>query len=251
MHCGKMLVTIATGLAICGCPGAPGAGGDTSGQGRLSATDGGVSGGSGPHVEQDGLVIVEAEHYTRLEGDTAGARAWYLQAGAAAGPGPDPDEYHGGASGDAYMEILPDTRVTHDDAMATGSYYDGMGGAALHYDIVFQNPGTYFVWVRAYSSGTEDNGLHVGVDGALPDSGTRIQHCGTGNWNWTNAKRDTGGSPCGVNGTITINIPSAGPHTITFYQREDGFEFDRFILTTSGNDAPAGAGPIESPRQGP
>jgi hypothetical protein len=224
---------------------------DSSPQGRLLDTAGGSSGGSGPHLESDGLVIVEAEHYTSVRADVLGVRQWYLQAGAAAGPGPDPDGYHEGASGGAYLEVLPDTRVTHSDPMAPGSFYEDDRGAALSYDILFENAGTYYVWVRSYSTGTEDNGLHVGVNGELHDSGRKIQRCGTGSWSWTNAQRDSGGSPCGVRGTITINIPSPGRHTITFYQREDGFEFDRFVLTTQAGDMPAGAGPRESPRQNP
>lgn len=219
------------------------------GQGRLVSTTGGISGGSGPHLEQNGLVVVEAEHYTSVQGNAPGNRHWYLQAGAASGPGPDPDGFHSGASGNAYMEVLPDSRVTHDDPLAAGSFYDGAGGATLHYAILFETAGTYFVWVRAYSTGTEDNGLHVGLDGQLSESGLRIQRCGTGDWSWTSAKRDTGGTACGVNGTITLAVPSPGLHTITFHQREDGFELDRFVLTTEGGDVPGGAGPPESPRQ--
>ncbi|HOA72781.1 MAG TPA: hypothetical protein PL151_17050 [Phycisphaerae bacterium] len=237
------------GAAILGCPQGPENRGGDSGQGRLTDTQGGASSGSGPHIERNGLVVVEAEHYTRKQADVSGTREWYLQAGAAAGPGPDPDGYHEGASGGGYMEVLPDMRVTHGDPMETGSYHDGAGGASLSYDIRFETPGTYYVWVRAYSTGTEDNGLHVGVDGVIPDSGRRIQRCGTGDWAWTSAQRDSGGTPCGENGTITIHIPSPGLHTVTFYQREDGFELDRFVLTTEAGDVPAGAGPPESRRE--
>lgn len=222
-----------------------------SNQGRLTDTAGGVSGGSGPHLEREGLVVVEAEHFTSARADILGVRQWYLQAGAASGPGPDPDGYHEGASGNAYLEVLPDTRVTHADPMAPGSYYDDLFGAALNYEIWFETPGTYYVWVRSYSTGTEDNGLHVGVNGQVPNSGRRIQRCGTGSWSWTSAQRDSGGSVCGVNGTITLDIPTPGLHTVTFYQREDGFEFDRFLMTTRADDTPAGAGPRESARQNP
>ncbi|UCG34221.1 MAG: hypothetical protein JSU68_06210 [Phycisphaerales bacterium] len=226
-----------------------------------SETSGGVSGGSGPHIESDGQVVVEAEHFTDEGSDWTGAfgamveldsRNWILQESAASGPAPDPDGFHSGASGDAYMECLPDTRVTHDDPMDPGSFYDdGTGGAWLSYDIDFQTTGMYYVWARAYSTGTEDNGLHVGVDGVLADAGRRMQWCGANEWRWSSAQRDTGGTSCGVNGTITIQIDRPGLHEITFYQREDGFEFDRFLLTTNAAYTPQGAGPRESDRTNP
>ncbi len=31
-----------------------------------------------------------------------------------------------------------------------------------------------YVWARAYSSGAEDNSLHVGLDAAWPESGVRL-----------------------------------------------------------------------------
>lgn len=248
-----VLMLAACVAILTGCPPvAPPSGGgpQSGGSGRLGETDGGIATGSGPHLEREGLVIVEAEHFTRTSADLLGQRAWYLQAGTQDGPGPDPDGYHGGASGDAYVECLPDTRVTHDDPMAPGSYYDGWGGATLEYDILFETPGTYYVWIRAFSSGTEDNGIHVGVNGVIPGSGQRWQRCGTGGWSWSSAQRDSGGTPCGVNGTISVTIPQAGLHTITLHQREDGFEIDRFILSNDPADVPNGAGPTESARQG-
>lgn len=201
-----------------------------------------------PHLETGGLVVVDAEHFETTVPDSTGNRAWYVQNGGAAGPGPDPDPFHTGAVGNAYVECLPDTRVTHDDPFAPGSFYgDSTGGARLDYPVLFQTAGTYRVWVRAQSTGTEDNGIHVGVDGTTAAAGMRIQWCG-GGWLWTNAQRDSGGTACGVNGTISINIPTPGLHVISFHQREDGCEFDRFILTTSTSYVPSGVGPPESPR---
>ena len=46
--------------------------------------------------------------------------------------------------------------------------------ALVSYPVYFNNPGRYYVWVRAYSTGTEDNGLHVGLDGTWPELGQRL-----------------------------------------------------------------------------
>jgi hypothetical protein len=204
-----------------------------------------------PHVETGGLVVIEAEHYANTFPDVTGTRDWYVQDGGSSGPGPDPDGFHSGASGNAYMECLRDTRVTHADPMEPGSFYnDSTQGARLDYPVVFQTPGQYRVWVRVQSTGTEDNGIHVAVNGSIPPNGWRIQWCG-GGWRWSNAQRYSGGTACGINGTVYVDIPTAGEHLISFYQREDGAELDRFLMTTDTGYTPSGIGPAESPREGP
>lgn len=215
------------------------------------------SSGYGAHVESGGLVVVEAEHYTQATPNTIEIlgqpvlmdnRRWYPQEGKQNGPGPDPDGFHSGAGGNSYLECLPDTRVTHSDPIEDGSIYgDLTGGAQLDYEIDFETTGTYWVWVRGYSTGTEDNGMHVSIDGVVPATGWKIQMCGQNQWKWTNAQRDTGGSSCGINGTIMIQVTTPGVHTISFHQREDGFEFDRFLMTVDPFYTPSGGGPDESP----
>ncbi len=65
------------------------------------------------------------------------------------------------AGNNAYLEILPDTRVTHGDKLITGENFSNVAGqmGILHYRVKINKPGRYYVWVRAYSCGTEDNGL--------------------------------------------------------------------------------------------
>jgi hypothetical protein len=195
--------------------------------------------------EVDGMVAVEAEHFykqTRAE-----KRAWHLTS-----PRhlpevqPDPDPPHlAGASGGAYMEILPDTRVTHADRLIHGENFTNDPGvmAILHYKVHFNNPGRYYVWVRAYSTGTEDNGLHVGFNDQWPASGRRMQWCdGKNSWRWESKQR-TETEHCGVPYAIYLDIPTAGQHEILFSMREDGFEMDKFLLTRDREYKPEGTGP--------
>ena len=42
-------------------------------------------------------------------------------------------------------------------------------------NVFFYSPGKYTVWVRAFSTRAEENGLHMGIDGTWPRSGQRIQ----------------------------------------------------------------------------
>lgn len=116
--------------------------------------------------------------------------------------------------------------------------------AIINYKVKFTNPGKYFVWVRAHSTGSEDNGVHVGIDGAWPASGQRMQWCsGKNQWTWESKQR-TGANHCGEPEKIFINVPTAGVHTISFSMREDGFEMDKFVLSKVYTK-PTGTGPAE------
>jgi len=154
----------------------------------------------------------------------------------------DPDGNHSDqASGSTYLELLPDVRVTHEDPFGPPTAYWGRGGQGpdAHYQVNFPEPGRYYVHVRAYSTGTEDNGMHVGIDGTWPASGQRMQFCSASKraWWWSSAQRDAGGNgSCGVEKTIWLDVDSAGMHTVSISAREDGFEIDRFALIKDLSD---------------
>ncbi|PAY17790.1 hypothetical protein CKO51_19990 [Rhodopirellula sp. SM50] len=197
-------------------------------------------------AEQDGLVAVEAEHFFRQTANDV--RSFYLtHADSTPSITPDGDPSHvAGASGGAYLEILPDTRRTHGDKLIRGTNFSPEPGAMaiLHYKVHFSTPGTYYVWVRAHSTGSEDNGLHVGIDGTWPESGQRLQWCeGKQTWRWESKQR-TEKQHCGEPYKIFLEIDEPGEHVIHFSMREDGFEFDKFLMTTEREfPRPNGAGP--------
>ncbi|MEO1448414.1 MAG: DUF5060 domain-containing protein [Bacteroidota bacterium] len=175
-------------------------------------------------VVRDGMVKVEAEDHGAQT--LAEIRRWERVKQIEFNASPK-------ASGRAYMEIVPDTRVTHDDKLITGENFSNEPGkmAILEYVIDFMKPGRYYAWVRALSNGSEDNGVHIGVDGTWPASGQRIQWCeGKGKWTWSNKQR-TKEVHCGVPGNIYLDIKEAGIHRIQFSMREDGFKMDQWILT--------------------
>ncbi len=201
--------------------------------------------------EVDGRVSVEAEHYhERSAGGTE--RAWYTLSVDSL-PGAfyrEPPAQVYTASQARYVEGLPDTRVTHDDSLIVGTnFYPEPGiGPTLGYRVWFNTPGRYLVWARAHSTGTEDNGIHVGLDGDWPESGQRIQWCdGKNQWTWSSAQR-VPENHCGVPRSIYLDVESPGLHTIQFSMREDGLEFDKWIMTLHEDDTPVGAGPEERVR---
>jgi hypothetical protein len=169
------------------------------------------------------------------------------------GVAPDPDPVHADdASGGEYVEALPDTRVTHDDTLIAGeNFWNTPGtGPTLTYRVYFNTPGRYYGHARAYSTGTEDNGIHLGIDGDWPSSSERMQWCsGKNQWTWSSNQRDSGGDSCGMPGTIWIDVDAAGEHLIMISAREDGFEFDKLVLSTDAEYSPEGQGPPESFRE--
>ncbi len=224
-------------------------GGATAGDGDMGQFGAAGPGSQETFVEVDGLVAVEAEHFAFYDSKEAPRDYYYTSIESAPGITPDPDENHAAdASGGVYLETLPDTRVTHDDPIKEGeSIFNKAGtGPTLTYKVNFETAGTYYVWVRAYSTGGEDNGIHVGINGDFPESGQKLQFCnGKNQWTWSSAKRDSGGSACGVPHTVIIDVPSAGMHEIQFSMREDGFEFDKWVMTTDDAYVPDGEGPDE------
>jgi hypothetical protein len=101
-------------------------------------------------------------------------------------------------------------------------------------------------------TGSEDNGLHVGLDGQWPESGQRMQWTGNhGQWQWDSRQR-TERQHSGELGKIWLDVDEPGLHTIMFSMREDGFEFDRFLLTKEQNAMKSknlDPGPPASPRR--
>ncbi len=203
--------------------------------------------------EVGGFVAVEAEHFVK---QTAMAkRAWHLTTTESApGVKPDGDPPHAvGASGGAYLEALPDTRRSDKDKLIPGENFSNEPGkmAVLHYRVHFNTPGRYYVWVRAYSTGAEDNGLHVGIDGTWPESGRRMQWSeGKNSWRW-DCKQRTNEKHTGEPMQIWLDVKKPGEHEILFSMREDGFEFDRFLLSMSKEyTLPEGTGPATRVKSG-
>jgi hypothetical protein len=202
--------------------------------------------------ETDGLLAMEAEHYFKQT--KTGVRQWYTTTAANVPEvTPDGDPQHvAGASGGAYLEALPDTRRSHDDTLTEGENFfpqPGMAGI-LSYKIHINTPGRYYVWARIYSTNGEDNGLHVGIDGQWPESGQRLQWIAKDQWVW-GSKQRTEEVHIGEPYKLYLDIDQPGPHTITFSMREDGTEFDKWLMTTNREfEHPKGTGPAPRVKSG-
>lgn len=174
-------------------------------------------------------LVVEAED------DESRGERWVLTNSQTGTQENDPDGNHSdGAAGGAYIELLPDMRVTHDDEFGPPTaYWDTPGtGPQAVYPMTFPEAGRYYVHIRAYSTGTEDNGIHVGLNDNWPQSGARMQFCTAGRgWQWSGRQRDSGGvGPCGAEKTIWVTVEEPGEHRFMISAREDGFEADKIML---------------------
>lgn len=156
-------------------------------------------------TESNGVVAIEAESFVSQTKDDI--RKWVIRTGDSKGRSA---EIAKTASNGAFIEVTPDTRITHDDKLIKGENFSNVAGemTIVSYKINVGTPGRYYVWVRSYSTGSEDNGVHVGLNGIWPESGQRMQWCeGKNVWTWASKQR-TEKNHCGEEKLIYLDIPS-------------------------------------------
>jgi hypothetical protein len=168
----------------------------------------------------DYVVSVEAENYSARSPAPSG-HAWVA------------DASFPGYSGTGTMRAMPDSGASNNAGYSASS-------PRLDFRVNFVTAGVHRVYVRGYAPvGDNDDTVHVGLDGAEVSTSDRIGWSSVGVYEWRRATLD--------NVNATINIPSAGLHTINVWMREDGFVFDKLVLTIDPPTAgPSGAGPAES-----
>ncbi|MEM1109692.1 MAG: LamG-like jellyroll fold domain-containing protein [Planctomycetota bacterium] len=170
-------------------------------------------------LEDGGEVVIEAESYTAATVGSGSYAAWSWQATTDDTP-----------SGGVAMSPLPNTGVAaHSQATSP----------RLDYEIKFQTPGTYRVWVRTIGPNGSDNSFHVGLDGVALTTGSGIGMGTTSStWRWVDFV--SGGIP-----DVEVEIPSAGTYTFNLWMREDGVVVDKLYLKIDPTE-PTGEGPAES-----
>ncbi len=167
----------------------------------------------------DGLVSIEAENYSAIEGGST-------------------DDWLGrtGGSGGAHLEAGPDS------GNLFNSNYVG-NAPRVDFDVNFVKTGTHYVWVRGKAGGSSVGGsdsLHVGLNGQARSTADRVDGFGV-DFGWTNETMD---GP-----VATLQINETGVHSVSVWMREDGIDLDKLVLTTSSvYDPGEGEGPPESPR---
>lgn len=179
-----------------------------------------------PAILKSKNLIIEAENFIKQEKNEV--RSWIKIK-----PASDNDPIAVTASRKEYIQCMPDTRLSENDKLIVGENFTNNPGdmAIISYSINVKTPGRYYVWVSCYSTGSDDNGIHVGLNSQWPESGKRMQWCDSKNkWTWASKQR-TEAAHCGEPYKIYLDIEKTGRNTLTFSMREDGFRMDRILLT--------------------
>ncbi|MGN6593955.1 MAG: chitobiase/beta-hexosaminidase C-terminal domain-containing protein, partial [Terriglobales bacterium] len=174
-----------------------------------------LSGGGGGAFQMSGnQVVMEAEHYTSK---TSGTDDWTFVTDASAS---------GGASDNARQSLPND-----------GTAYATLDPTAAHVDYLINVPAgsaaNFYVHIRDYGATSTDDSVYVSVDDSTS----------------TNYEVTAGRTLDWKSSSGTFSIPS-GQHTITVWDREDGTEIDKIVVTDSSTP-PTGTGPAESVQSGP
>lgn len=170
--------------------------------------------------ETGGQVVMEAEHYdTRV---ARGGHDWLV------------DVHATNYSRSAFLVAGPNLGRTRDKDIEEIA-------PELVFNVRFNTPGTYYVWVRGDGASGNDDSVHAGLDGQVAASADKITGFLSTGWVWSRNTMD--------NQPAKLTIPSSGLHTVHLWMREDGVKVDKLLLRKSSSSTPpSGHGPGESAR---
>jgi len=164
-------------------------------------------------TEYSGFVVFEAEDFSNTTIGVGTALNTYWSE----------ETIVSGFSGRSYLEAKPNNGV---------NVFDSTDGPRLDYEIDFNSPGTYYVYVRMLGQSGSDDSLHVGLDGNPLTYGDVGMTSGS-SWEW----KDTA-----AGNVVTFDVQNPGRHTFNIWMREDGVVVDKVVLQQSGS-IPTGLGP--------
>lgn len=171
---------------------------------------------AGAFIEQNGLLVMEAEHFSLKFAHVETGDAWAQQAEESV----------------VSMQALPD-----DGDLILADYT--VGNAELQYQVVFESTGTFYVWLRLWAL-EDGRAVYVGSGVQSTRIGVAAQEVPSTAWTWQGHKNP--------DRPAQVFIDQAGEKTFSIWMREDGLSIDRIILTTDPAYIPEGIGPAESPR---
>ena len=168
--------------------------------------------------DQDGRVVIEAEHYA--SNTQKNGVAWE-------------ERSMSGASGGVAM-TTPNQNKSFVDGYVSSS-------PKLTYQVELDSAGLFYVWIRGSSPDGNSDSCHVGMDGLEVSTAKKIAKFETRNtWVWSSRVEPYS---AGVNGRSAISVGQGGAHSLELYLREDGFNVDKIVLTRDPNFIPTGLGP--------
>ncbi|HWD18986.1 MAG TPA: immunoglobulin domain-containing protein [Verrucomicrobiae bacterium] len=187
------------------------------------------------HVQDsssDHLLVVEAEDYNRNLSPSTDGNSWIF---VTTPTDLHPTDVNTNYSGTGAMEADPN--LGHNRGSVTS-------GPELDYKVYFPTAGSNYVFIRGVGDSapgpSADDSILVGLDGVLTTLWTGFPQ-GQG-YVW-------GNTPIAGSGPMVVTTP--GIHVVNVWMREDGFAFDKLLITSNPNYVPTGIGPAESLVLGP
>jgi hypothetical protein len=173
---------------------------------------------AGTFLSSGGTVVMEAEHFTdRVDRN---GQSWVERTNQA------------GFVGSGFMVPEPNAPVINNSFATTSP--------EIQFRVFLEAPGTYHVWLRGLATNGSNDSVHVGLDGAAVATADRMTLNTTGAFTWFKSTMD---GPF-----ATIQVATAGLHTVNVWNRESGFRLDRLLLTSDAAFTPTDGGPSESAR---
>ncbi len=163
----------------------------------------------------NGLVTIEAADET---------------GGTATSQGPQWSDFNdASAVGGKAVRALPNSGFNSGDT-TTGDRHD--------YAINFNQTGIHYVWVRLAGDTNRDDSVHVGLDGTPASFGNYgiAPNQANGTYIWADGSDGLGGN---LGRRVTVNVPSAGVHTLNLWVREDGVRVDEIRVAKSSTYNPS------------
>ena len=182
-------------------------------------------------TETDGLLVVEVEHYESSFSGSGRAENHRWE-----------------------RDPTPPTPFSAQGVMLATPNADlnlelGLEGPRLSYLLRFERPGTLYLWVRMYSAASEDNSVHLGLDGIAVTQarwGVRLPPTQRKVWAWTGERSDDQGAE---RVQVEIGPGESLTRRLDLWMREDGVRVDKVLLTRDKSFVPKDLGPNESPKQ--
>ncbi len=123
--------------------------------------------------------------------------------------------------GSGYLFAVPERRLIVRDSIELTS-------PSFSTQILFQQPGEHLLWVRGFGESGGADSVWAGINDQVVPAHIVLPR---GAWGWV---------------PHTIDVPSAGPHEIKVWMREDSSRVDRLLITADQTFTPTGIGPPES-----
>ena len=176
--------------------------------GSAGPTDASVDGAPGPDAldpdapppSPTATFVFEAEAFSGVTVGMAHANSWAIETTIP------------GHSGLGYLHLVP-----HDGDTCT----IGTAGscATASYGALVTLPGTYYLHLRGYATGTNNDSVTIGMDGVPSSTTTAVPNDSA--WHWLSPQ------------SFTL---TAGSHVAAMWQRESGVRIDLVVLSRTTSD---------------